>query len=119
MRNAISPDYHKTLKHRPHLFLPKPACILNIVVGDPVYFAIDQRGGDVLNLFCGYTGIYTSRLYFGVFEYNGTSSYNRITTDLRIIHNNSAHAYQHIIMNGAAMNDRIMANRHIIADYGF
>ena len=44
------------------------------------------------------------------------SSNYTITTNFTIIHNNTTHAYQYIIVNFTAMNNCIMTYRNIITD---
>ncbi len=95
-----------------------PARIMSIVVGDAVYLAADEVLGNVFYLFGRYAAIDGAGLYLGVFQHYCACSNNGIGADLGIVHNDGAHAHQHIIMYRASMNDGIMPDGNMIADDG-
>ncbi len=91
---------------------------MEVIIRDPVYLPADQVGGDILDLSGGDAAIDRAGLDLGAFEHYGARRDDGITADLGVVHNNGAHADEHLVLQGAAMYDRVMAYGNIVADHG-
>src|SRR5688572_5893949 len=54
--------------------------------------------------------------YLGTLQYHGAGGYNSMTADLYIVHDDSTHTNEHIVVNSATMNDGIVPNGNIITN---
>jgi hypothetical protein len=51
--------------------------------------------------------------------YYGTCGYNAVAFYNAIVHNNTSHTYQNIVMYGATMDYGVMPNRYVVAYIGW
>ena len=96
----------------------EPSRIFHIVLRDPVDLSADELLADVFYFFGRNAGVNTARLHFRAFQNHGARCNDRIAANLCIVHYNSAHAYQHIVIDRTTMYEGVMPNRHIVADNG-
>jgi hypothetical protein len=94
--------------------LSEPIRIPYIVISDPVDLAMYQLFGNILYFFSRHTGINTSGFTDRILQYHGAGRNDRIAVHDRIIHHDSSHPDQYIIMQRAAVHDRMMTDRDII-----
>src|SRR5688500_3444836 len=94
----------------------KPLCIAYIVIGNAIdlifYFFLRY----LFYFFCRHPRIYTSGFANRTFQHYRASSNYGIAVHNGIVHNNSSHANQYIIMHRTTMYNSIMPYRNIIAN---
>src|SRR5690606_38111272 len=71
---------------------------------------------DILDFFGWNTSVNTASFHSGILRDNGTCRDDAIALHDTIVHNDTAHSNQHIIMDGATVHNGIMAYGHIIAN---
>ena len=96
----------------------EPFGVTHIVIGYPIDLTFNLFLRNILNFFGRDTGINGPGLADGSFQYYGPGSNDGIAVDHRVIHYNGSHTDEYIVMNLATMNNGIMANGNIVANYG-
>jgi hypothetical protein len=94
--------------------LSEPVRIFHIIIGYPIDLTIDHFLWYVLYLFCRHTGINTSCLANRIFQNNRPCRDDGITVNYSLVHDDRPHTDQHIVMQRATMNNRMMPDRNII-----
>lgn len=96
--------------------LPEPIRIRYIIIGDPADLTADHFLRDILDLFSWHTCINASRFTHRIFQYYGSRSNDRVAVHDGIIHHNSAHPDQYIVVHRTAVYDSIVTDGNIIAN---
>lgn len=92
---------------------------MQIVIGNPVNFPVDQLLADFFHFFGWNTGVNTARFTNRAFQQHSPCSNDGIAVYDCIIHHNGTHPDQYIIMNSATMHNRIVANGNIVPNVDF
>src|SRR5690606_25722677 len=100
------------LKCNDHLLLPTR--IQYVIVTYYFAFTCKVRSVYFFHSFSGHTCIDTTRLQYHLLENNSPCRHNDMRMYYAIIHNDSTHSYQYIIMYGTSMHNSIMTYRDII-----
>src|SRR5687767_8174794 len=92
----------------------KPARVADVVIGDAVDLSTDELLRNVFYLLSGHTGINASAFAAHTFQYYRAGGYNGITFHHCLVHYDRTHAYEHVIVNGASVDDSIVTDGYII-----
>ena len=92
---------------------------MNIIICNTIYLPLYQVFGNILYFTRRHPGIDYTGFYPGTFKHHGACSDDGVAVNLRVIHDNGAHAYQYIIMQRTTMYDSIVPDGNIIANGGF
>ncbi len=98
-----------------------PAGVHVVTPGNPVDRPFQQCRIDVFNFFCGEPGPDTSRFHNGSLGNERPCPDDGIAVDHRAIHDDGPHADEDVVVDGAAMDDRVVGNRNVVpnGDRGF
>lgn len=96
----------------------EPVGVTHVIVCYSVDFAMNLGFIYGLYFFCRYARINTACLANRAFQHHGAGGNYGITVYHGIVHYDRSHTHQHIVVEGAAMHQGIMSDRHIIPDYG-
>lgn len=96
--------------------LSEPIGIHDVIVRDALDIVLERSFAQGLDFFGGYAGIDMSALQKGMFKHNGSCSNQYVFLYNGMIHDNSAHPYQYVVVEGTPVDDGAVADGNIIAD---
>src|SRR6185437_981143 len=94
----------------------EPAGIGEVAVGDAFDLAGDEVGRNIFDLTGRYAAVNGARLHLCPFRNDGSRGDDGILTYFCIVHDDGAHADEHPILYGAAVDDGIVTDGHVVAD---
>lgn len=95
----------------------EPFAVHEVIVRDPVDFAIDEFLRDGFDFFRRDSGIDAASFDHSVLQDHGTCCDDRVTADDGIIHHDRTHADQHVVFQAAAMYNCVVTDADIVADH--